>query len=73
MSRFWELLQQSIIVQSAITIGLVATACAIWLQGQNLPQDLQQIMTIVVAYWMGTKAQHAIERASKAAKEPHDL
>ena len=73
MNKFWEMLQESIIVQSTVTMGLVGTACALWLQGQIVPPELQQVMTIVIAYWMGTKSQHAIERAGKAAKESHDL
>ena len=66
MATFWSLLQRSIIVQSLLTLGLVTTACILWGSGRSVPADMQQLLTIVVAFWMGTKAQHVVEAAGKS-------
>ena len=65
MATFWSLLQQSIIVQSVMTLTLVTTACVLWGSGRSVPPDMQQLLTIVVAFWMGSKVQHAVERAAR--------
>lgn len=61
MAKFWELLEQSIIVQSLLTLMLVSVVCYLWITGKPVPQELLQLVFVIVAYWMGTKAQHVID------------
>jgi hypothetical protein len=65
MARFWELLKESVITQSLITLLLVVTVCVIYLTDRPVPSELSQLLWIVVAFWMGTKAQHVIESSTK--------
>lgn len=57
MSRFYDLLAESIIVQSIITLLLVATICIMYLRNLPIPHDLQILTFTVVGFWFGQKVQ----------------
>jgi len=67
MPTFWDLLERSIIVQSLITGLLVAATVYLYIAGRPVPEGLQTLTYTVVAFWMGSKAQHAVDsnRASR--------
>ena len=67
MTKFWDLLERSIIVQSLVTLILISVSGYMYATGQEVPDGLQTLTVTVVAYWMGTKAQHGIE-ASRAQR-----
>ncbi len=65
---FWSLLKESIIVQSCITLAVIGVDLYLYIVRGSLPQGLDSLTYIVVSFWMGTKAQHAVEGAvSRAA------
>ena len=63
MKKFWELLERSVIVQSALTLLLVSTCVYIWLCDRILPDQLSYMTTTVVGFWFGTKVQSEANRA----------
>ncbi len=65
MDKFWELFQQSVIIQGLVTLILVVTLCILFLTGRPIPELLAAIASLVLGFWFGSKSQHAIEKARK--------
>jgi len=65
MNKFWELLQESVIVQAVITLCLFVTTCYLWGTGQAVPELLSTSLMLVLGFYFGSKVQHVIERAKK--------
>jgi hypothetical protein len=68
VDKFWELFQESVIVQSMVTLILVITLCAMFISGQAVPDLLAQITLLVIGFWFGSKSQQTIMKASKVGK-----
>jgi len=64
-ATFWTLLRESVIMQGLLTLMLGGTLCYLYAAGKEVPSDLAQLTFAVVAFWMGSKSQHAVERASR--------
>lgn len=62
MNRFWELLQESVIVQGAVTLILVSTCCYLFATGQEIPEFLGQALMLVLGFYFGSKIQQVIGR-----------
>lgn len=65
MGKFWELLEKSIIVQGSVTFIVVCVACYLFVTQGNVPDNLMQILTLILGFWFGTYAQKAIQSAGK--------
>jgi hypothetical protein len=59
VDRFWDLLQQSVIVSALIALVLVSTACYLWLSGQKVPEELYLLLGTVVGFFFGGKVERA--------------
>lgn len=55
MEKFWELLKQSIIVQSTLTLLLASTICALFLMGKDVPDVLLSAFFVVLGYYFRHK------------------
>jgi len=64
-TTFWSLLKESIIVQSIITLMMVSAITYLYLTGREVPETLYNLTYIIVGYWLGSKAQHTIEKSNK--------
>lgn len=63
MSKFWELVERSVVIQGVVTLGTLGVACYLWATVGVLPDGLQNILLVIVAFWMGSKSQQeAIRR-----------
>jgi hypothetical protein len=62
MDKFWELLRESVIVQSLVTLLLVGTLCYMFVTGTLIPELLTQITLLVIGFWFGSKSQQAMTR-----------
>jgi hypothetical protein len=67
MEKFWELFQESVIIQGIVTLVLVVTLCWMFISGRPIPELLGAITTLVLGFWFGTKSQHAIVTTARAA------
>jgi len=65
MSKFWELLQESVIVQGSVTLILVGTICYLAIAGREIPEYLVAASGLALGYFFGSKTQQRIERAGK--------
>ena len=66
VSRFWDALERSIIVQSTVTLMLVSAVVYMSIAGKPIDELLRSLTLIVVSFWMGTKVEH---RAREIAEE----
>ena len=57
---FWELLRDSIIVQSLVTACLVATFCYLVATGHEVTDAFANLLMLVLGFWFGTKVEHTI-------------
>ena len=65
MSKFWELLQSSVIFQGVITVIVLVTVCYMFAVGLEPPGELLSITSVIVGYFFGAKVQNALQKGSK--------
>jgi len=68
MTKFWDLLERSIIVQSLLTFMFGGSVVVLAILGREIPDILVQMTTVIVSFWMGTKVQHTVDR-NRARRE----
>ena len=71
-TTFWTLLRESVIMQGSLTLMLAGSLCYMYITGQDVPSDLAQLTFAVVAFWMGSKSQHAVEVARRDVRGVDD-
>jgi len=57
-----ELLRESVLIQSIITLTLIVTASLIAIRGDTPPEWLIQLLMIAVGFYFGSKTERAIQR-----------
>jgi len=62
MSKFWDLVKESTIVQGLITLGVVGVTCYLWAVGQPVPQELWTADGIILGFFFGAKATQIVRR-----------
>ncbi len=67
MTKFWELLEQSVVVQALVTLALVGAVVFLTVTGQEVPDALLNLTLIALGYYFGSKAQLTGVQAAKAA------
>lgn len=65
MDKFLDLLRESVIVQSTVTLALVITLCVMFATGRPVPDLLAQTTLLVIGYWFGSKTQLLLNRSMK--------
>lgn len=50
-----QMLRESTIVQSVVSLGLVGAVIYLWVTGRYVPVDLLQLTWLVVGFWFGSK------------------
>lgn len=62
MSRFWDMVRDSTIVQGVITLAVVGVTCYLWATGQPIPQELWTADGIILGFFFGAKATQIVRR-----------
>lgn len=67
MDRLFDMIERSVLVQSLVTLTLVTATVFMYVTERVVPEGMQTLTYSVVAFWMGSKVQHAIDnnRVSK--------
>lgn len=65
LAKFWELFEQSIIMQSLLTVGIVGVYLYMVIAGINPPQLLVDLVGLVIGFFFGSKVG-AVQGANKA-------
>jgi hypothetical protein len=60
MSKFWDLLSQSVIVQGVVTIALVGACIYLSVIGQEIPEVLTNATMLALGFYFGSKSQQTI-------------
>ena len=55
--KFWEMMEESVLVQASVTLILVVTTCYMFVQGEPVPALLAGTLGTVIGFWFGTKVQ----------------
>jgi len=55
MRTFWDLLQESVIVQAVITLLVVGAVIYLSVTGQEVPELVSNITGLVVGFYFGSK------------------
>lgn len=71
MSSFWELLRESVLVQSLVTLMLIGAVVYMYTSGREVPADLVNISLLVLGFWFGSKSvmpvtTNTIQRIARA-------
>jgi len=70
--KLFELFVDSTIIQSAITMMLVATMLYLIVVGREVPDILANLTMSVVGFWFGQKVQLGARRLAEVQREPGD-
>lgn len=66
MANVWlkvlSLLEKSIMVQAFLTAGFGGVYLYLVGTGQQVPEGFQNLMFTILAFWMGSKVQHEIDK-----------
>ena len=65
MQKFWELFQQSIIMQSLLTLMIVATYLYMVIANHPIPQLLTDLLGLVLGFFFGSKVGYS-QQSNKA-------
>jgi len=65
-SRFWDLLERSVIFQGALVLMLAGTYCYLVAVGRVVPEALLHLLQVIVGFFFGAKA--AVDR-TRALRE----
>ena len=65
MDKFWELLEDSVIIQGVIAIAFVFTTCYLAAASQPIPDIISTALTFVLGYFFGQKSQQAIAKTMR--------
>jgi hypothetical protein len=68
-SRLLRMFEESIIVQSLITLILISAISYLFVTERSVPDALLQLTLIVVGYWFGAKQSFAGARTHGQKKE----
>lgn len=65
MTKFWELLQESVLIQASMALGLLGTIIYLTVQGQEVPDILTNGFLLILGFYFGSKT---IVEAKKLTK-----
>lgn len=61
MSKFFDLLERSVIVQSLLPLMFGGVVCYLAIAGRPVPSLVEYLTLLSISFWMGTKVQHTID------------
>jgi len=62
MSKFWELLRESVILQALIALILVGVICYLYIVGKEVPEPLTQALFVILGFYFGAKSAEILRR-----------
>jgi len=69
MNRFWELLEESVIVSGLIALSCVGCVIYLCVMGMPIPDILVNVTMIVVGFFFGGKVQQANNKLAAKLRE----
>lgn len=69
MTRFWALLEESVLVTGIITLAFVSVLCYLVVVGRPVPDWLLHVLWIIMGFFFGAKTQRGIDRREARRRE----
>ena len=66
MSKFWELLEQSVLIQGTLALAFSGAIIAMYVTGKPVPQELVALVSLILGYFFGAKNAQSLERVARA-------
>ena len=61
MKKFWQLLQESIIVQSLITLLFAGATVYLFVVKSEVPDELLALTSVTLGFWFRSKNTHDLK------------
>ena len=68
MDRFWQLLEDSVIIQALLTIGVWASVVALVFMHQEIPEVLSAGCYTILGFWFGSKTSAQVAKIAAAQR-----
>ena len=72
MATFWRLLEESVIVQSSVTLIAMLVISYMVIAGRPCPQEFWTVFGIIIGFWFGSKVQIASRTARNEERKRHE-
>ena len=69
MAKFWELLEESVLMQGIMTVGLLGTIIYLVVQGRPVPDILTNGFLLILGFYFGSKS---VVQAKSLMKPPSE-
>jgi len=66
MTKFWELLEESVIIQGLVTLGLVGAVIFLVVTEKAIPEALFGLSSLSLGYYFGSKGQLTGRQAAQS-------
>jgi hypothetical protein len=70
MAKFWELLEDSVIIQALLTLGVWTAIIVLVCLGRSIPEILSAGGYTILGFWFGSKAAALVTRTAAAMRIP---
>ena len=70
MAKFWQLLEESVIIQAFLTLGVWAAAIALIFLQREIPEVLSAGCYTILGFWFGSKTASQIAKAAARTTTP---
>lgn len=70
MSKFWELLEDSVIIQALLTLGVWTAIIVMVIIGREIPDILSAGGYTILGFWFGSKAAAQVSKVAAQLRTP---
>ena len=60
MERFWQLLEESVILQATLTLIFAIVVCYLIVAGRDVPELVGYALSSILGFYFGSKSQQQI-------------
>lgn len=65
MAKFWELLEESVLIQAIMALGLLGTIVYLTVQGREVPDILTNGFLLILGFYFGSKTVVEAKKLTK--------
>lgn len=65
MNYFFQLFEESVIIQGLVTLVVVSSVCYLYISGQGVPEGMLTLLYAIIGFWFGSKSEYVIRRSRK--------
>ena len=69
MEKFWELLEESVLVQSIIALGCIIVILILYASQQAVPPTLVDIVMLILGFYFGSKSTQQTQTIAKSQRQ----